>query len=99
MGAGGVIRYDFAGLDTLSGDLRGQFQRLEELSGQLKRQVAALGSHWDSGGAASYQQAQAQWDRLFADARARLDGLGVGVSRAATHMRDTDIRVGRSFGA
>ena len=23
----GVIRYDFAGLDTLSGDLRAQFQR------------------------------------------------------------------------
>ncbi|MCF8587048.1 WXG100 family type VII secretion target [Gordonia sp. HY285] len=95
----GVIRYNFAGLDTLSGDLRGQFQRLEELSGQLKKQVTALASHWDSGGAVSYQQAQAQWDRLFGDARTRLDSLGVGVQRAATQMRETDLRVSRTFGA
>ncbi|MGO3327992.1 WXG100 family type VII secretion target [Gordonia sp. (in: high G+C Gram-positive bacteria)] len=95
----GVIRYNFAGLDNLSGDLRSQFQRLEELSGQLKRQVTALGSHWDSGGAMSYQQAQAQWDKLFADARTRLDGLGVGVQRAATTMRETDLRVSRTFSA
>ena len=93
----GVIRYNFEGLGTLSGDLRGQFQRLEELSGQLKRQVAALASNWESGGAAQYQEAQGRWDSLFADARMRLDGLGVGVSKAANLMRETDARVGRSF--
>ncbi|AUH68217.1 MULTISPECIES: WXG100 family type VII secretion target [Gordonia] len=93
----GLIRYDFASLGTLSGDLRGQFQRLEELSGQLKRQVTALAAHWDSGGAASYQQAQGNWDRIFADARARLDSLGTGVAKAATHMRETDVRVGKTF--
>ncbi|MBB4137644.1 WXG100 family type VII secretion target [Gordonia humi] len=94
-----MIRYNFASLDTLSGDLRGQFQRLEELSGQLKRQVTALASHWDSGGANAYQQSQAQWDKLFADARTRLDSLGVGVQKAASQMRDTDLRVSRTFGA
>ena len=95
----GIIRYDFDNLGTLSNDLRGQFQRLETLSGQLKKQVAALGSHWNSGGSAQYQQAQASWDRIFADARMRLDSLGVGVGKAATHMRETDVRVGRTFQA
>ncbi|MGB3698073.1 MAG: WXG100 family type VII secretion target [Gordonia sp. (in: high G+C Gram-positive bacteria)] len=95
--SGGLIRYDFANLGTLSSDLRGHFQRLEELSGQLKRQVAALSSHWDSGAAAQYQQAQAAWDRVFLDARGRLDALGVGVDKAATHMRETDLRVGKTF--
>lgn len=95
--SGGLIRYDFANLGTLSGDLRGQFQRLEELSGQLKRQVTSLATHWDSGGAGSYQQAQADWDRIFLDARGRLDSLGVGVSKAANHMRETDLRVGKTF--
>lgn len=95
--SGGLIRYDFANLGTLSGDLRGQFQRLEELSGQLKRQVTSLSTHWESGGAGSYLQAQGNWDRIFLDARTRLDSLGVGVSKAATHMRDTDVRVGKTF--
>ena len=95
--SGGLIRYDFANLGTLSGDLRGQFQRLEELSGQLKRQVTALATHWDSGGAGSYQQAQANWDRIFLDARGRLDALGVGVSKASNHKGETDLRVGKTF--
>lgn len=95
----GLIRYDFAGLSTLSGDLRAQFGRLEDLSGQLKRQVATLTENWQSGGAADYAGAQHRWDSLFADARARLDALGVGVDRAATRMHETDIRVGRSFTA
>ncbi|MGB3301867.1 WXG100 family type VII secretion target [Gordonia sp. (in: high G+C Gram-positive bacteria)] len=94
---GGLIRYDFANLGTLSGDLRGQFQRLEDLSGQLKRQVGSLSSHWSSGGAGQYQQAQANWDRIFLDARGRLDALGVGVQKAANLMRETDMRVGKTF--
>ncbi|WP_026917215.1 WXG100 family type VII secretion target [Gordonia shandongensis] len=95
----GIIRYDFESLGGLSGDLRGHFQRLEVLSGQLKKQVTALASHWDSGGAAQYQQAQAGWDRVFVDARMRLDALGTGVGKAATTMRETDVRVGRTFTA
>lgn len=93
----GVIKYNFAGLDMLSGDLRAQFGRLEELSGQLKRQVSALAANWESGGAADYQQAQHNWDRLFMDARMRLDHLGAGVGRAGQRMQETDARVGRAF--
>lgn len=95
--SGGLIRYDFANLGTLSGDLRGQFQRLEDLSGQLKRQVGALSSHWDSRGAGQYLQAQGNWDRIFLDARGRLDSLGVGVEKASNLMRETDMRVGKTF--
>ncbi|MFT3717039.1 MAG: WXG100 family type VII secretion target [Gordonia sp. (in: high G+C Gram-positive bacteria)] len=92
-----VIRYNFAGLGDLSGDLKGQFAQLEDLSGQLKRQVTALAARWESGGAAQYQSAQNQWDRLFDDARMRLDGLGTGVAKASARMQETDQRVGRSF--
>ena len=92
-----TIRYDFTGLGNLSGDLKTHFTHLEELSGQLKRQVTALASHWASGGAGAYQTAQNQWDRLFDDARLRLDGLGTGVAKASTRMQETDQRVGRSF--
>lgn len=95
--SGATIRYNFEGLGTLAGDLKNQFGRLEELSGQLKRQVNALAGNWDSGGAAAYRSAQADWDRLFADARLRLDGLGTGVANASNRMRETDQRVGKSF--
>ncbi|GAA4753330.1 WXG100 family type VII secretion target [Gordonia alkaliphila] len=94
---GATIRYNFEGLGTLAADLKAQFGRLEELSGQLKRQVQALEANWHSGGAAAYRGAQADWDRLFADARLRLDGLGSGVSKASTRMQETDQRVGKSF--
>ncbi|MFC0314007.1 WXG100 family type VII secretion target [Gordonia phosphorivorans] len=94
---GATIRYNFEGLGALAGDLKAQFGRLEELSGQLKRQVHALEANWDSGGAASYRVAQNDWDRLFADARLRLDGLGTGVNKASTRMHETDQRVGKSF--
>lgn len=94
---GSTIRYNFGSLEMLSSDLKAQFGRLEELSGQLKQQVGALAANWDSGGAASYQQAQFNWDRIFADARMRLNGLGTGVSNASTRMAETDQRVGRSF--
>ncbi|MFT4088387.1 MAG: WXG100 family type VII secretion target [Gordonia sp. (in: high G+C Gram-positive bacteria)] len=94
---GGVIKYNYAGLGTLSGDLKAQFGRLEELAGQLKRQVGSLSSHWDSNGSSQYQAAQANWDRLFADARLRLDGLGSGVAKASQRMQETDGRVGKMF--
>lgn len=94
---GSTIRYNFASLGTLSGDLKSQFAHLEELSGQLKRQVQTLAANWESGGAGNYQDAQLRWDALFADARARLDGLGTGVARASTRMQETDQRVGKSF--
>lgn len=95
--SGSTIRYNFGSLDALASDLKTQFGRLEELSGQLKRQVHALAANWESGGAASYQTAQLEWDRLFGDARLRLDGLGTGVSKASARMLETDQRVGRSF--
>ncbi|MFT3661369.1 MAG: WXG100 family type VII secretion target [Gordonia sp. (in: high G+C Gram-positive bacteria)] len=95
--SGGTIRYNFANLGTLSGDLKAQFARLEDLAGQLKRQVNALAVNWESGGAAGYQTAQQQWDRVFEDARMRLDGLGTGVAKASSRMQETDTRVGRSF--
>ncbi len=94
---GPTIRYNFGSLEMLSTDLKAQFGRLEELSGQLKQQVGAIATHWDSGGAAAYQQAQLDWDRLFSDARLRLNGLGTGVANASNRMAETDQRVGRSF--
>lgn len=94
---GGTIRYDFDNLSVLSADLKNQFGRLETLSGQLRKQVAALAAGWDSGGAAQYQTAQQQWDRLFADARLRLDNLGGGVAKASARMRETDQHVGKTF--
>ncbi|AVM01470.1 WXG100 family type VII secretion target [Gordonia iterans] len=95
--SGGTIRYNFANLGTLAGDLKNQFGRLEELSGQLKRQVNMLAANWESGGAADYQLAQADWDRIFTDARLRLNGLGAGVAKASSRMHETDVRVGKSF--
>ncbi len=94
---GGTIRYNFDNLGVLSADLKNQFGRLETLSGQLRKQVTALGANWDSGGAGQYQTAQQQWDRLFADARLRLDNLGSGVARASTRMQETDQHVGKTF--
>ncbi|MFM9377408.1 WXG100 family type VII secretion target [Gordonia sp. VNK21] len=94
----GVIRYDFDGLGALSGDLKAQFSRLEELAGSLRRQVTALAANWESGGAAAYQEAQDHWDKLFFDARTRLDGLGTGVAKASNRMFETDHQVGRTFG-
>ena len=61
-----VIQYDFAALDTLTGDLNRNFARLEQLSGQLRTQVNALASQWQSvQGAQAYGEAQQHWDRVF----------------------------------
>ena len=92
-----MIRYNFDGLGTLSGDLKVQFGRLEELAAELRRQVTALSGNWESGGAAAYQTAQQDWDRLFGDARLRLNGIGTGVAKASTRMFETDQHVGRTF--
>ncbi|MFT4202262.1 WXG100 family type VII secretion target [Gordonia sp. (in: high G+C Gram-positive bacteria)] len=93
-----IIQYDFAALDTLTGDLNRNFARLEQLSGQLRTQVNALASHWQSAqGAAAYQEAQAHWDRVFDESRTRLNGLSSSVSKASSTMGNTDMRVGRTF--
>lgn len=54
-----IIQYDFAALDTLTGDLNRNFARLEQLSGQLRSWVNALAAHWQSA-----QGAQAYIKRL-----------------------------------
>ena len=92
------IKYDFAGLDTLSGDLNRHFAALGHLSDQLKSEVNKLGGNWISqDGAESYRVAQAHWDKLFEEARLQLSGLGQGVSNAAERMMQTDRSVGASF--
>ncbi|MGV9713774.1 WXG100 family type VII secretion target [Gordonia sp. NPDC003424] len=93
-----MIKYDFAGLASLSGDLGRHFHALEQLSGQLKSEVTRLGANWTSqNGADAYQSAQAHWDKLFAQARTQLNGLSRGVRDAADTMSSTDRAVGRSF--
>ena len=57
--------------------------------------VEAIGNHFVLVNAVSMPEAD--WDRIFADARMRLNGLGTGVSNASTRMAETDQRVGRSF--
>ncbi|MFW0784085.1 WXG100 family type VII secretion target [Gordonia sp. CPCC 206044] len=95
-----IIKYDFAGLATLSGDLNRHFQALESLSHQLKSEVTRLGDNWTSQhGAQAYQAAQAHWDRLFGEARTHLHGLGRGVEQASDTMARTDRAVGATFGA
>lgn len=94
----GIIAYNFAGLDTLSGDLKSQFTKLGTLAEELKAQVNKLGANWQSQeGAAAYQQAQTKWDNAFADVRTQLNGLGSGVENAGTMMRNADRRVRDSF--
>lgn len=93
-----IIQYDFAALDTLTGDLNRNFARLEQLSGELRTQVNALASNWQSvQGAQAYQEAQQHWDRVFAESRTQLNGLSSAVSRASSTMGNTDMRVGRTF--
>lgn len=92
-----TIRYDFANLGVLSTDLKSQFSQLETLSSLLKKQVTSLATNWDSGGAGQYQAAQLNWDKLFDDARLRLDGLGSGVAKASNRMQETDQQVGKTF--
>ncbi len=93
-----LIKYDFASLDRLTTDLGTQFQRLETLAGDLKRQVVVLGDNWQSAqGAASYQQAQATWDRVFTEARGNLTSLKSAVHNASTSMSQTDSSVARNF--
>ncbi len=93
-----VIQYDFAALDTLTGDLNRNFARLEQLSGQLRTQVNALAAHWQSvQGAQAYQESQSQWDRVFAESRSRLNNLSNAVTKASSTMGNTDMRVGRTF--
>lgn len=95
-----MIKYDFAGLDTLSGDINRQFQALEQLAGQLKGEVARLSGNWQSQTASEdYAQAQAHWDSLFGQAREQLNGLGRGVQNASNTMSDTDRAVGARFRA
>ena len=48
MSNNGVIAYNFAGLDTLSGDLKSQFAKLGALADELKAQVNKLGANWQS---------------------------------------------------
>ncbi|GAB93431.1 hypothetical protein GORHZ_220_00130 [Gordonia rhizosphera NBRC 16068] len=94
-----MIRYDFAGLEALSGDLNRHFQALEALSHQLRSEVTRLGANWTSQrGAEAYQAAQGHWDRLFEEARTRLHGLGRGVAHASETMAATDRAVGATFG-
>jgi WXG100 family type VII secretion target len=98
MSNNGVIAYNFAGLDTLSGDLKSQFAKLGALADELKTQVNKLGANWQSQeGAASYQAAQNTWDIAFADVRTQLNGLGSGVENAGVMMRNADRRVRDSF--
>ncbi len=94
----GVINYNFAGLDTLSGDLNGQFKQLSELAEQLKAQVNTLGATWrESEGAHAYQVAQAKFDTAFEEAREQLHGLGRGVGHAAERMQQADRQVSNGF--
>ncbi|QKT08136.1 WXG100 family type VII secretion target [Gordonia sp. X0973] len=93
-----LIQYDFAALDTLTGDLNRNFARLEQLSGQLRTQVNALATHWQSAqGAQAYQDAQHHWDRVFDESRTRLNNLSSAVTKASSTMGNTDMRVGRTF--
>ena len=93
-----VIQYDFAALETLTGDLNRNFARLEQLSGHLRTQVNALASQWQSAqGAQAYQEAQAHWDRIFDESRHRLNNLSGAVSKASSTMGNTDMSVGRTF--
>ncbi|AZG48442.1 WXG100 family type VII secretion target [Gordonia insulae] len=94
------IKYDFAGLDTLSGDLNRHFGALGELSDQLKSEVTKLSGNWTSPeGAEGYRVAQAHWDKLYEEARMQLGGLGRGVSNASERMAHTDKSVGATFHA
>lgn len=93
-----LIKYDFASLERLTTDLGSQFQRLETLAGDLKRQVTALADNWDSAqGATSYQTAQANWDRVFTEARGNLTSLKTAVHNASNNMSSTDLSVARNF--
>lgn len=93
-----LIKYNFAALGTLSGELNTQFQALENLSGQLKSEVGKLGANWMSAdGAQQYQTAQANWDRLFEELRMQLNGLGRGVQNASDSMHMADKSIGSTF--
>ncbi|GAC66203.1 WXG100 family type VII secretion target [Gordonia soli] len=97
--ADGTINYNFAGIQTLSGDLNNHFKRLGDLSDELKRTVEGLKGSWDSGASVSYQESQNNWDRVFMEAREQLLGLGKGVGNAGDLMRETDTRIGRMYSA
>lgn len=93
-----VINYDFAGMDTLSGDLRANFAKLGSLAEELRTQVTQLAVNWTSPeGAGAYQTAQGKWDAVFEEARNRLNGLGQGVETAAVTMNNADKRVRDTF--
>ncbi|MFT4126414.1 MAG: WXG100 family type VII secretion target [Gordonia sp. (in: high G+C Gram-positive bacteria)] len=93
------IQYDFAALGDLEGGLNAQFQRLEDLADQLKSQVATLDGNWRSPQAKlAYDDAQQNWDRVFAQSREHLFGMQRGVANARQVMSDTDQAIGRSFG-
>lgn len=92
------IKYDFAGLDTLSGDLNRHFAALGNLADQLKSEVNKLSGNWTSPeGAEGYRVAQAHWDKLYEEARLQLGGLGKGVANASDRMFHADKAVGVSF--
>ena len=93
-----LIKYNFAALNTLAGDLNGQFKALENLSNLLKSEVSRLGVNWMSEtGAQQDQTAQANWDRLFEELRMQLNGLSRGVEGASTAMHQADKAIGATF--
>lgn len=96
----GQIEYNFAGLGDLSGNLQSEFTRLSDLADELKRQVHSLDAIWTSDIAkASYEQAQANWDRIFLQSRDQLFGLHRGVQNASNTMSELDGAIGRGFGS
>lgn len=94
------IEYNFASLGDLSGNLQSEFGRLSDLADELKRQVHSLDSVWTSSTAkAAYEQAQANWDRIFLQSRDQLSGLHRGVQNASNTMSELDGAIGRGFGS
>ncbi|GAA14072.1 WXG100 family type VII secretion target [Gordonia alkanivorans] len=93
-----TINYDFAALGDLSSGLGRAFQQLDDQNTQLKNQVAALDGNWNSAQAkAAYIEAQANFDRAFAQSRERLMALQNGVTNASRTMSDTDSSIASGF--
>lgn len=96
----GHIEYNFASLGDLSGNLHAEFGRLSDLADELKRQVHSLDSSWSSTTAkVAYEEAQANWDRVFLQSRDHLLGLHRGVQNASNTMSELDGAIGRGFGS
>lgn len=88
----GHVKVNFAGVETLSADVKAQQQQLKDSLERIDSTAKRLYDSWGGEAQAAYAGLQAQWNSASAELEMILLGLSGAVGQGGRDMLDAEMR-------